>query len=171
MLSEQYSSQYLIFNSIKFLHDTKSAPLSNSCSTLYSILHDNNSWNHINFYLWKTYRKVVVGRVPVVQHLWFTPILPLIESAKGKLRRSDPEAHRVSSLEVSNIPTFPRHDAIKSARDNKSQLTAQQQSSSSSLPSQPFSGFFFSNQSNPKRSNSARKSSRLVTMRLMQRSK
>ncbi|KAF6004640.1 Serine/threonine-protein phosphatase 2A activator [Cyanidiococcus yangmingshanensis] len=74
-LVEQHAPQYLYFEAIRFILETKKGPFYEHSPTLYDIS-NLESWTRINAGLLRMYRAEVWSKLPVVQHIPFGELIP-----------------------------------------------------------------------------------------------
>lgn len=73
---EKYASEYMFLSSIKYIKEVKTGPFAEHSNQLWSIS-AVGSWTKINQGLIKMYKKEVLGKFPVVQHIMFGSLLPI----------------------------------------------------------------------------------------------
>jgi hypothetical protein len=74
-LVDTFASQYLYFEAVGFILETKKGPFSEHSPTLYDIS-NLDSWARINAGLLRMYRAEVWSKLPVIQHLTFGSLIP-----------------------------------------------------------------------------------------------
>lgn len=74
----QLSSQYFYFEAIEYILKVKKGPFHEHSSMLYNIS-GMPTWKQIHVGLVKMYKKEVLGKFPVVQHLKFGKYLKFTE--------------------------------------------------------------------------------------------
>lgn len=73
---DKYSSEYMFLSCIKYIKEVKKGPFAEHSNQLWSIS-AVGSWSKINQGLIKMYKKEVLSKFPVVQHVLFGSLLPI----------------------------------------------------------------------------------------------
>lgn len=73
---EKYHNEYMFISCIKYIKEVKKGPFAEHSNQLWSIS-AVGSWSKINQGLIKMYKKEVLGKFPVVQHILFGSLLPI----------------------------------------------------------------------------------------------
>lgn len=73
---DKYSNDYMFISCIKYIKDVKKGPFAEHSNQLWSIS-AVGSWSKINQGLMKMYKKEVLSKFPVVQHILFGSLLPI----------------------------------------------------------------------------------------------
>lgn len=73
---DKYSDDYMYISCIKYIKEVKKGPFAEHSNQLWSIS-AVGSWTKINQGLIKMYKKEVLGKFPVVQHVLFGSLLPI----------------------------------------------------------------------------------------------
>lgn len=73
---DKYSNEYMFISCIKYIKEVKTGPFAEHSNQLWSIS-AVGSWLKINQGLIKMYKKEVLGKFPVVQHVLFGSLLPI----------------------------------------------------------------------------------------------
>ncbi|XP_053601882.1 serine/threonine-protein phosphatase 2A activator-like [Plodia interpunctella] len=73
---EKYSDEYMFISCIKYIKEVKKGPFAEHSNQLWSIS-AVGSWTKINQGLIKMYKKEVLSKFPVVQHVLFGSLLPI----------------------------------------------------------------------------------------------
>ncbi|CAF4915054.1 unnamed protein product [Pieris macdunnoughi] len=73
---EKYSNDYIFLSCIKYIKEVKKGPFAEHSNQLWSIS-AVGSWAKINQGLIKMYKKEVLGKFPVIQHVLFGSLLPI----------------------------------------------------------------------------------------------
>lgn len=73
---EKYSDEYMFLGCIKYIKKVKKGPFAEHSNQLWSIS-AVQSWQKINQGLIKMYKKEMLGKFPVVQHIMFGSLLPI----------------------------------------------------------------------------------------------
>lgn len=73
---EKYHKDYMFISCIKYIKEVKKGPFAEHSNQLWSIS-AVSSWTKINQGLIKMYKKEVLGKFPVVQHVLFGSLLPI----------------------------------------------------------------------------------------------
>lgn len=72
----KYSDEYMFLSCIKYIKDVKTGPFAEHSNQLWSIS-AVGSWTKINQGLIKMYKKEVLAKFPVIQHVLFGSLLPI----------------------------------------------------------------------------------------------
>lgn len=72
----KYADEYLFISCIKHINEVKTGPFAEHSNQLWSIS-AVGSWTKINQGLIKMYKKEVLGKFPVIQHVMFGSLLPI----------------------------------------------------------------------------------------------
>ncbi|XP_073947144.1 serine/threonine-protein phosphatase 2A activator-like isoform X1 [Choristoneura fumiferana] len=73
---DKYANDYMFLSCIKYIKDVKKGPFAEHSNQLWSIS-AVSSWSKINQGLIKMYKKEVLSKFPVVQHVLFGSLLPI----------------------------------------------------------------------------------------------
>ncbi|XP_026726367.1 serine/threonine-protein phosphatase 2A activator-like [Trichoplusia ni] len=73
---EKYHTEYMFISCIKYIKEVKKGPFAEHSNQLWSIS-AVGSWSKINQGLIKMYKKEVLSKFPVVQHVMFGSLLPI----------------------------------------------------------------------------------------------
>lgn len=73
---DKYANEYMFISCIKYIKEVKTGPFAEHSNQLWSIS-AVGSWAKINQGLIKMYKKEVLGKFPVVQHILFGSLLPI----------------------------------------------------------------------------------------------
>lgn len=73
---EKFSDEYMFLSCIKYINEVKKGPFAEHSNQLWSIS-AVGSWTKINQGLIKMYKKEVLSKFPVVQHVLFGSLLPI----------------------------------------------------------------------------------------------
>lgn len=75
-INDKYANEYIFIGCIKYIKQVKKGPFAEHSNQLWSIS-AVQSWQKINQGLIKMYKKEVLGKFPVVQHIMFGSLLPI----------------------------------------------------------------------------------------------
>lgn len=73
---ERFHNEYMFISCIKYIKEVKTGPFAEHSNQLWSIS-DVGSWTKINQGLIKMYKKEVLSKFPVIQHVMFGSLLPI----------------------------------------------------------------------------------------------
>lgn len=73
---DKFSDEYMFLSCIKYIKDVKTGPFAEHSNQLWSIS-AVGSWSKINQGLIKMYKKEVLSKFPVIQHVLFGSLLPI----------------------------------------------------------------------------------------------
>ncbi|CAK1600137.1 unnamed protein product [Parnassius mnemosyne] len=73
---DKYSDEYMFLSCIKYIKEVKTGPFAEHSNQLWSIS-AVGSWTKINQGLIKMYKKEILAKFPVVQHILFGSLLPI----------------------------------------------------------------------------------------------
>lgn len=73
---QKYHKEYMFISCIKYINEVKTGPFAEHSNQLWSIS-AVESWSKINQGLIKMYKREVLGKFPVIQHVLFGSLLPI----------------------------------------------------------------------------------------------